>query len=558
MLQPVPLTTFRGIETHPSFSPDGNQVAFAWSGVNLDNRNRDIYVRQIGTEDQRRLTTHPARDTAPAWSPIRQEIAFVRIIEGDQAEIRLIPSRGRPDQDQEVTDIILDAYPPWGTYRLTWSSDGRWLAISAREKSGEPTAIYLVSISSGKKQRMTWPPAGGYDMHPAFSPDSRRLAFSRRGRGAGQIYLLSLSEDYQAAGEPEPLTHEPGVYAYPVWTLDGGEIIVVFGKTADTRLHRIPVRDPEGMRPLNVSHEVAAYPALSAQGDRLAFAEMTFGGGILRVELPGPGVSWGSEQWKPQEFALSTRQRGRASYSHDGKKIAYASKDSGITEIWTCNSDGSAESEFQVTRLNGAVSQPRWSPHGESISFFCSLEGNAEICVISSGGGDHRNLTQHPANDNSPSWSRDGQWIYFSSDRSGDRQIWKIPAAGGDAERVTDDGGRFALESPDGQTLFFSRDVDDRRSLWRVPAQGGQARYVADLRQEGATRFSVADWGVYFFSDASTLWFLPFDSAEATPIVSGLRMQHARLWSVSPDGRWALLNEGVFPGSDLMLVENFR
>jgi hypothetical protein len=34
---PVPLTSFSGAEIHPSLSPDGRQVAFAWNGERRDN-----------------------------------------------------------------------------------------------------------------------------------------------------------------------------------------------------------------------------------------------------------------------------------------------------------------------------------------------------------------------------------------------------------------------------------------------------------------------------------------------------------------------------------------
>ena len=75
----------------------------------------------------------------------------------------------------------------------------------------------------------------------------------------------------------------------------------------------------------------------------------------------------------------------------------------------------------------------------------------------------------------------------------------------------------------------------------------------------GNGRFSVADLGLYFFSDRSTLQFLPFESGEAIPLVTGLRRDQYgnRMMSVSPDGRWALLNQSEAE-SDLMLVENFR
>ena len=48
-LRAVPLTTLPGVERYPSFSPDGNHVAFTWTGPRQDNP--DIYVQQIGAGD---------------------------------------------------------------------------------------------------------------------------------------------------------------------------------------------------------------------------------------------------------------------------------------------------------------------------------------------------------------------------------------------------------------------------------------------------------------------------------------------------------------------------
>ena len=63
----VPLTRLAGQEDWPTFAPDGEQVAFAWSGEKYDNT--DIYVTLVGSTDVRRLTTDPAEDYAPSWSP---------------------------------------------------------------------------------------------------------------------------------------------------------------------------------------------------------------------------------------------------------------------------------------------------------------------------------------------------------------------------------------------------------------------------------------------------------------------------------------------------------
>lgn len=46
----VPLTSYAGRESGPSFSPDGNQVAFSWNGEKQDNV--DIYVKLIGPGEQ--------------------------------------------------------------------------------------------------------------------------------------------------------------------------------------------------------------------------------------------------------------------------------------------------------------------------------------------------------------------------------------------------------------------------------------------------------------------------------------------------------------------------
>ena len=57
-LHVVSLTTLTGEERHPTFSPDGEQVAFAWNGAKQDNW--DIYVTLVGSSDVRRLTSDPA------------------------------------------------------------------------------------------------------------------------------------------------------------------------------------------------------------------------------------------------------------------------------------------------------------------------------------------------------------------------------------------------------------------------------------------------------------------------------------------------------------------
>jgi hypothetical protein len=65
-LEAVPVTSYPGFQTAPTFSPDGNQVAFCWDGEKQDNA--DIYVKLVGSGGPPlRLTTNPAADCQPAY-----------------------------------------------------------------------------------------------------------------------------------------------------------------------------------------------------------------------------------------------------------------------------------------------------------------------------------------------------------------------------------------------------------------------------------------------------------------------------------------------------------
>ena len=100
-LTAVPLTSYPGSESYPSFSPDGSQVAFSWNGEKQDNF--DIYVKVIGTEPPLPLTTNPAKDYSPAWSPDGRWIAFCRDLPGAKGcrDIDFPPWRHGTETDRD-------------------------------------------------------------------------------------------------------------------------------------------------------------------------------------------------------------------------------------------------------------------------------------------------------------------------------------------------------------------------------------------------------------------------------------------------------------------------
>lgn len=159
-----------------------------------------------------------------------------------------------------------------------------------------------------------------------------------------------------------------------------------------------------------------------------------------------------------------------------------------------------------------------------------------------------------------PTWSRDGQWIYYSAPAtgSGRYELWKTPLAGGLAVQVTKEGGYFAVESPDGKSLYFTR--EEFGSLWRMPVVGGPEQQVLD--RTPALGFVLGNGGIWFLpgghDDANReLKFLDLGTGKVGACSGPLGRLQGDL-SVSPDGRFAIYTKADNPGSDLMLVENFR
>src|SRR4030095_5356209 len=69
----TPLTTEPGYEGEPTFSPDGETIAY----VSDRTGNFDIFLKQVSGGPDVQLTTSPAEDVQPSFSPDGKQIAFV-------------------------------------------------------------------------------------------------------------------------------------------------------------------------------------------------------------------------------------------------------------------------------------------------------------------------------------------------------------------------------------------------------------------------------------------------------------------------------------------------
>ncbi|HVR33500.1 MAG TPA: hypothetical protein VMS74_12450 [Acidimicrobiia bacterium] len=123
----------------------------------------------------------------------------------------------------------------------------------------------------------------------------------------------------------------------------------------------------------------------------------------------------------------------------------------------------------------GFFHHAEWSPDGSQIAFIDDVDGNVDIFVVGSDGGDAIRLTESEGVDWGPTWSPSGDEIVFTSDRDGIPFLYRIAPSGGDPVRVTATAAGSegaAAYSPTGEWLAFQTDVTGNLDIALVRPDG--------------------------------------------------------------------------------------
>ena len=555
----VPLTTYAGREYEPALAPDGNRVAFAWSGPAASiGRTASIYIKQIGEEQALRLTSVPgAIDFGPDWSPDGAYIVFGRFPAPTAAPgtveegIYMVPAMGGAERRVHRTNWALS---PIVDSRVVWATDGRTIAFSDRPFGQSLYAVFTLDVTTLRARQITFPlESSNGDIHVAFSPDARTLAFLRDTSDGMGLYVVPAGggSERRLTFDNRDLAGQRAVWFLGLtYTSDGHDIIL--GGNGLWRIHTTgKTGRAEPVRGLGLT---AFNPYI--RGNRLAYAVPTWDSNVYLLPLKGE-----TDAGEPTKLIASTSADEDAQLSPDGRLVVFLSDRTGAAEIWKANSDGS--NPMQLTFLCDSCRTPRWSADGREIVFSAAPQGNSDLFLISAEGGQPRQITIDSSNEGAPNYSRDGRWVYFASDRSGGFwNIWKISVEGGPSTQVTRNGGFFASESPDGQYLYYAK--YDTPGLWRLPLSGGSEEKVIDFPAPGFWGYwALGADGIYYVDEAAPRARIRFRNFRTrrdsvVRVMSSAARIGSSGMSLSSDGTAMVFAQLDQFTSDLMLVEDFH
>jgi len=163
-----------------------------------------------------------------------------------------------------------------------------------------------------------------------------------------------------------------------------------------------------------------------------------------------------------------------ASWSPDGKQIAYSRYGNGDADIYTIEPDGSNQRE--VTFSRGTDVDPTWSPDGTRIAFETNRNGNWDIYAVNADGSGPTQLTSSSNGEEDPSWSHQDVIAYTVEAADGTKEIWTMNGDGSNKQQLTHSPNLSENPnwSPDGKWIVFDSDRAEKGNLnvYKMRADG--------------------------------------------------------------------------------------
>ena len=503
---PRPLTqlTFdAGLQTDPTWSPDGRMIAYA------SNRQGSfhIFVQHVGSTSSLRVTNGAAHDWQPDWSPDGRLIVFRS--ERDGGGLYVVPALG--GAERRISSF---------GYRPRWSSDGSLILfqdVFPRETHVLLRGQYVVGLDG--------------------SPPRRVLA----------AQIASMLDDVDATD------WFPGSQRISVWGQVRGSRhgLVTFSLAGGTA-----VRSALGK---SVEEELRASPVdfrqfrWSPTGRALYLEGISKGvRSLWKVDTDPATLRWISG---PERLTTGPGEDSGAAVSRDGRKLAFGARTEN-TRAWVFPFDA----ESGKVQTHGVPVTPPGvntffldlSPDGSKLAFTSEGAGKKTLWLKSLDDGRATLLDEDC--DCHPIWSRDGRRLTYVRVYPNDTaKTFAVPASGGDAQLLEDWAHTNRYEargwSEDGTHLLGGRWLDNpvryQICLWPLPLpQGDTGVRVLASRPDLApyeSRFSPGDRWIVFevvypkAPGVTTIQVMPGEGGPWLPITEGRFWDDKPRWA--PDGR---------------------
>jgi Tol biopolymer transport system component len=261
-------SSLTGFDTDPTWSPDGDRLAFTRRVDNDGNGQMDsneIFIVDADGGNLTQLTHNGIHEMYPDWSPDGRKIAFTRSDNGNISFVTIADGR-----ETEVTRD--DAFD----YNPDWSPDGTKIAFD--RYVDDHYGAHVANVDGTGVTNMTDSDLVN-DEGPVWSPDGSRLAVTSYGNGPGtdrdeEVALIDVATKARIV-----LTANTTSDSEPTWSPGGGEIAYRAGSqcgadpACDSNSEIYVLRTDGAGAPRNVSHTVGTSDSRPAWGPSTAPAD---------------------------------------------------------------------------------------------------------------------------------------------------------------------------------------------------------------------------------------------------------------------------------------------